>query len=299
MKKLGILLSFLLMSLQAVATSSSSAHCEPSFCQRIYRYIHQQPVYMPRPRHHPVVVHPYPLAMSPPRPAIPLTRNLPPIEAVFIKGGVDLQIIGGRSANKISVKMLYPGLGVKVCNGALYISNLKKVECNQNPRPCIKLYINRLKEIDVAGDSIIRGWHLNTYCGLTINHCGSGTFCLNGPTNLVRLVSSGNALIYIPQVCSQHIHILATSAGVVKLRGSTGLLLIRAFQDATVDTRFMCSHTAMVQASHHALVTVHATESLQAFADMMSNVYYYVEPQELFQHNSLSGNVFLMEGCTN
>jgi hypothetical protein len=50
----------------------------------------------------------------------------------------------------------------------------------------------------------------------------------------------------------------------------------------------------MIQASDEALVTVKALESLLAFASKLSNIYYYVTPGVLVQHNVLSGNIFQM-----
>lgn len=227
-------------------------------------------------------------------PRVRLTRNLPSINQVFIKGGVNLEIIGGQAQNKISIKRVYQDLSVKVCDGAIYIHYARPVSCNQNPRPCIRLYIRRLNHLVVAGDSVIKGSHLDTYCGLTIEHCGCGQVCITGPTEVVRIVNSGAATICIPCVTSEHLHILATGSGCVKLRGHVGLLLVRAFQQSTVDTRFMRSRTALVQATDAALVTVKTTDVLRAFASGMSNIYYYTQPGDLLQHNLLSGNVFQM-----
>lgn len=296
MKKLGMLLIFVLINVDCLAAQPLSYRGEPGFCERVFHYINQRPVDhhgRPRKRYLPP---PGALPTMPSQPMIKLTKDIPPVDSVFVRGGVNLEIIGGSPKNKVSVKKIYPGLAVKVCDGAAYISYTKPVECNQNPRPCMKLYIQQLKRLVVAGDSCITGCHLETYCGLSIEHCGSGAVCLSGPIHLVRIVNSGSAVICIPHVTSDHVHILATRNSVTKLRGGTGLLLIRAFQHATVDTRFMCSDTALVQAANESLVTVKTRGILQAFASEMSNIYYYTTPSELLQHNVLSGNVFQM-GC--
>jgi hypothetical protein len=226
---------------------------------------------------------------------ISLTRTLPTIHSIFIKGGVDLQIIGGQTVNKIAIKKMYRGLSIKMCNTGIFIYNPKPVDCNQNPRPIIRLQLSdELRQLVVAGNSCVRGSNLNTACGMTINNCGNGFICLNGPIRLIRLVNTGNATICIHDVISDHVHILATRNGCNQLTGETGLLLIRAFEKATVDTRFMCSHIAMVQAADQSCVSVKTIGSLQAFADGMSNIYYYALPRQLIQHQAFSGNVFQM-----
>ncbi len=274
--------------------SNSRSYSSPtprSGCSLIKRYIMQRPSEAPRPRSRMVRASPY----VPPIKRIPLNRTIPAcVDSVFIKGGIDLQIMGNQPCNRIALRCAYEDLTVKVCNNSIYISYNKPVSCNQNQRPQIRLSLSSLRQLVVAGDSCVRGCNLNTCCGLELENCGCGTICLEGPVQLVRVTNSGSANICIPNVRSDHIHILATRAGVVRLRGSTNLLLIRAFQEAYVDTRFLCSNTAMVQASDRALVTLKPLGSLQAFASGMSNVYYYVTPGNLYQHTMISGNVFQM-----
>ncbi|MBA2653572.1 MAG: DUF2807 domain-containing protein [Gammaproteobacteria bacterium] len=299
MKILGMMLVFILTLAQNVCAQPLEYKDEPSFCQRVTKYIYQRPDLTVR--NTPIRIRTrsdHPIA-----PRIKLTRNLPFIDAVFIRGGVDLQIIGTPGCNKISVKTAYPGLGVKVCDGAIYISNTKPVDCNQNPKPCIKLCINELRHLVVAGTSCSAGGNscitvnnIHSPCGLEVESCGSGLICINGPVNLVRVMNNGTATICVNHIQSDHLHVLGTKYGVVRLSGSADLLLIRSFQHATVDARFVCSHTALVQAADESFVTVRSVGSLQAFASGMSNVYYYAKPGELIQHNVLSGNVFPMGG---
>lgn len=225
-----------------------------------------------------------------------LTRRLPPVDSVFIKGGISLEIIGNQPVSKIAAKKNYEGLAVTVFKGSIYISNSKPVACHQNPRPVLRLSINSLRRLVIAGDSIVNVRNVNTSCGLQIEHCGSGLVYIHGPTCLANIVSSGNATICIPFVMSPQVNIIASRKTEIKLRGQTPLLMVRAFDDAVVDTRFMCVDKALIQAADWSLVTVRAIRSLHAFASGMSNVYYYSRPYELLQHQALSGNVLQM-GC--
>lgn len=228
---------------------------------------------------------------------ISLNRVISPyVGAIYIQGNVDLQILGGQGCNRLVLKAGYPDLKITGSNSTLSISNCKGVSYNPGPRPRIRLYLNHLKKIVVAGDSCINGCNLNTSCGLCIENCGCGMINLAGPVHLSRVTNTGSGIIFVPCVRSDHVEILATRCGVVRLRGVTNLLLVRAFQDSYVDTRFMCSGSAMVQSGDKALVTLKTSGSLQAFATGMSNVYYYTTPGDTYKHSMFSGNVFQMAG---
>ncbi len=224
---------------------------------------------------------------------ISLSRKLPEINSVFIRGGINIQLIGS-SENRIKLKKFYPGLSVKVCQRGIYISYERSINSDQNVRPCLKLYISRFNHLAVQGDSIVTGYGLNTACGLAITNCGNGSICLHGPLRIFRIENSGNGVLCFKGVNSEHLHVLATRRSVIRLSGAVHLLLIRAFQQATVDTRFMTSEDALVEAADDTLVTVRTYGSLRAFANGTSNIYYYTKPAELLRHNVRSGNVLQM-----
>lgn len=232
------------------------------------------------------------------RPLTPrqLTRKLPPIDSIYIKGGVNLKLQGGRGCS-INVKKLYPGLYAKVCGRILYIGNSRPVDCNQYPRPDITVTVTTLRQLVVAGNSCVCGQGFDTSCGLCIDHCGSGSVCLYGLIYLCSINSSGFGQITIPSVSSHEINIVATRQSCIKLTGFADLLQVRAFQHAVVDTRFLRSESALVQAADDALVTVRTIGDLRAFAGGQSNVYYYTKPYNLLQHTRLSGNVLQMGCC--
>jgi hypothetical protein len=296
MRMVWILLCLALFSVDCSAVQPLEYQATPprarGFCHQIINYVRHVP-YPQRIRRSP--------HWSDSHVALPLrgpvTKKLPPINAIFLRGGIDLRIIGAPSPNRIVINTPFPGLTVKVCDCALYLSYDKKVDCNQNPRPNLVIYMNQLRRLVVAGDCRITGDNLDAYCGLAISHCGSGFVCLRGLVNLARIESSGCATLNIPHVRSGHVHILASRRSNIHLGGSADLLLVRAFQQATVDSGFMCTNTAMVQAQGEAFVTVTAHANLRAFASENSNIYYYTKPCQLLTHNFLSGNVFYMGCC--
>jgi hypothetical protein len=227
---------------------------------------------------------------------VSLSRKLPYIDSVFVRGDINLQVTGSRGENRIQLKAYYPELTIRVYRGAIYISYSKPLGYPQNlrPHPSIKLSLNRLRRLTISGEAHVVGGNLNTDYGLTITNCGSGFLLLSGPLNIVKVENTGRAVVDLKGVMSQRLYILATRQGVIKLTGTAHLLLIRAFQQAIVDTRFMDSDTAFVQAGDDALVTVCTYGSLRAFATDMSNIYYYTPPAHLIKHSALSGNILPM-----
>jgi Putative auto-transporter adhesin, head GIN domain len=226
-------------------------------------------------------------------PNVRLTRRLPYADSVFIRGDVNLTIMGGQSPPNVIIKKSSPGLRLAVYNGVIYIRNPKSVNYTRNVKPSLTLYMNSLRRLVVAGDSNIIASNLNTNTGLTIHHCGSGFLHLRN-VHLTQLISSGAAIIYINGVHTDRLYILATGHGKVSLTGSTCLLLIRACGCAVVDTQFMSSNSAMVQAEDGSLITVRTYGILRAFASGVSNIYYYVRPRGLLEHTFLSGNVLYL-----
>ncbi len=273
-----ILLLFLLMpDAQAFVYYSNSLNRHMENIRRPYKI---SPIYRKR-------------AYLPQQKKISLTKILPNVDSVYIKGHINLRIVSGQTINKISIRRLYQGLSIKTYGRGIYINYTKSINCNRNPIPAIVLYMNELHHLVVAGNSSVIGEHVNTY-GLTIDNCANSYIYLSGPVRLIRVIDTGSGVICVNGVTTDHLHILATRNGTLRLSGNTGLLLIRAFQKVTVDTRFMCSDLAMVQAADQSLVTVRTRGSLRAFAGGMSNIYYYTTPGQLLQHSVLSGNVFNM-----
>jgi hypothetical protein len=225
---------------------------------------------------------------------VTLSRKLPYIDSVFIRGDINLHITGSERENRIQLKAYYPRLTIRVYRGAIYISYSRPLDYHQYPRPSIKLSLNRLRQLTVSGEAHVIGGNLNTDYGLAITNCGSGFLWLSGPLNVIKIENTGRAVVGLKGVMSQHLSILATAQGVIKLTGMTHLLLIRAFQQAIVDTRFMDSTIAFVQAGDDALVTVYTPESLRAFATDMSTIYYYTPPAHLIKHSAFSGNILPM-----
>lgn len=300
MKKLGIIFIFCMMqNVFAMQPILSEHRKTEGFCHKFFQYVKQKPVFTASKAQTKQAFTYQNQANIRPAPQMtgPVRRNLPScINAIYTRGAVDLELIGGNSSSRLCLNSPYPGLDVKICNNGLYIDNTKQVQCNLYPRPKLKIYLNQLRELAVSGDSNITISHLSTYCDLSITDCGTGCICICGPVALSRVVNSGCATICARSVCANHIHILTSNYGTVKLAGSANVLLIRAFQHSEVNTRFMCSNEAMVQTAEEALVTVKTRGSLHAFAGGLSNIYYYTTPNVLVQDNVLSGNVFQMGG---
>lgn len=222
-----------------------------------------------------------------------LTRKLPFFTTISVKGSIDLIIKDG-AANKMMVSQRYKGLSVKVYGTNLYISYTKPMDCPQTIRPMIWVTVCELQSLMAAGASCITMNHVNSNCGLVLTSCCNDRICLNGPTNVVRIVNTGNGSICARNVDTSHLEILATRHSMTRVSGLTRDLFIRSFQNSTVDTQFMCSDMAMVQAQDQSLVTVKTRGSLRAFASGVSNIYYRTIPSQLFQHNLYSGNVLPM-----
>lgn len=293
MKRLGIILIFLFFVPTCLATIPYYPNSKPACSKRktnslFMRYIMHNPCTNPRVRRARA------RCRTPIR-KVNLNNILPcNVNEVYVRGGINLVINGNQKVNRASLNCAYEDLTIKVCNNAVYISNNRPGYRNQCFRPEVRLSLCRLNRLVVTGDSCITGRNVNSCCGLDIENCGCGQITLEGPVNLVRVTNIGSASICAPCVTSDHLHILATRHALVRLYGRANLLLIRAFQDSYVDTRFLRSETAMVQAMDKALVTVKTTGSLQAFASGCSNVYYYTSPCDFYKHTMISGNVFQM-----
>jgi Putative auto-transporter adhesin, head GIN domain len=221
----------------------------------------------------------------------PIIKKIPPIDSVYARGNVDIELIGTSDGYKAQVNKSYPDFRVRVWKRGVYISNNYKEQCKQNPKPRIKIYLHELRHLTIAGNSCVRGHGFDSYCGLTITHCGCGSVCFSDPIHLTNIESSGFGKIFLPNVVSDQVHIIASRGTYIKLRGTANLLTVRAFQQAYIDAHCMPTCQAMVQAMDAACIMVRACSSLWAFANGYSNIYYYGCPMRVVHHGLTSGNV--------
>lgn len=229
-----------------------------------------------------------------PLPPRKFVYQLPHTDTVYVAGNVNVRIIGNQGRNRLIIRNTYDGRNadIKFFEGSLYIGNNTRTAVNA-PRKNIEVifYSCGLRRLFVSGNNCVCGQNIADACGMELITCGGGSVCLNGPTHIKRIVNTGNTIININQVATDHLHIVNTCAGQIKLTGCTGLLLVRAFGVTLTDARCLRAETGFVQAGNSALVLVRVRQNLRAFASGFSNIYYYTTPVDLVQHNTGSGNI--------
>lgn len=220
--------------------------------------------------------------------------NLPCMDTVYVSGNISLTIIGNQPKNKLVVRNTYDGRNadIKFYEGSLYIGNISRSSAN-SPRRNVEviLYTSNLRRLFISGNNRVCGRDIAECCGLELTTCGSGSVCLTGPTHLKRIMNTGNTVIDVNQLDTDHLHIVSTCAGKITLAGRAGLLLIRAFGCTTTDARCVCAHTGFIQSGNNAFVMVRITGSLRAFAANSSNIYYFTTPMDIVTHNTGSSNI--------
>lgn len=225
-----------------------------------------------------------------------LTHSLPSIDKVYIRGMVDVRIIGGQVRNRLKLLKDHPDIAVEVSGHSIYIHNISSepgIRANKptTERPRVKLYVSQIQQLIISGyDSTVTANNIAPDCGFCLSDCGSGCVSLSGVTHVCRITSTGCATIAIPCVCTDELNIV-TTGGLITLGGSTNLLAIRSFQNSCVDARCLDTMTALVQAGNTSSVMVRTSEELRAFAGDRSNIYYYTTPQNIISHTYTSGNV--------
>jgi hypothetical protein len=130
---------------------------------------------------------------------------------------------------------------------------------------------------------------------LSVKSYSSGTILLHGMMGLNTIEQHGAGMISIDWVKNDNLEIYSQGPGLIRLAGKVNNLRVRAFNNSRVDTKYLRTQDAYIQAGHNAEVAVTPIVSLNGFASGSSFIYYYKTPDFITPRTAGSGDVLQMQ----
>lgn len=217
------------------------------------------------------------------------TYKLPQFNSIKISGNSVVHLVDGAPTAYINAEQRsLNGISVKVIDRTLYINN------QEQHSVLLKLHANNAKFILVEGHAYVSSKDI-TLQDARIKVQGSATVTLDGKLNISRIVQAGGGKIEAKWIDSDRLAITSSGRGPVYLGGVVNGLALKLSGYANVDGRYLRAQEAAVFVTDRAHADVVALQTLRAYADEHSSVYYYKRPQSLHKVAKDSGNVFFYE----
>lgn len=178
---------------------------------------------------------------------------------------------------------------VSVHNHTLYLVAKYNFQPNL-PRPTAHIRLAILKNLAVYGPTIVHSQSPMTK-DFSLKTEGSGNVELSNVGAIRSIIQKGNNTIRVSGIATEKLEINNTGFGKTILAGQVNNLYAAIDKTAILRARDLAANFISIQAKHNAQAYIHATQSLNAFADQSSVIYYYKQPQDLGNYTTASGNV--------
>jgi hypothetical protein len=211
-------------------------------------------------------------------------------------GPFNIQVYPATKAYIEMTQSTRPYVNVWVKDGTLYMRQVEikekgKVKVITTPMN-VQVFVPSLSEVTVNGKTNLSlSKDIRSY-GLVITAEGQDSVVLDGVYNVSKIIASGDSYVSIRWINSNKISINACECAQVFLAGVAKVIEARLGDAAYLDAKYLRPHIALVQTSGEAVAEVLSINSLYAFAEGRSNIYYFKRPRNQYlEYTSLSGNV--------
>ncbi len=237
------------------------------------------------------------LAAKPiPNPRPTVTRlKLPPFSAIRVVGHIKLIIRGTRSNNPRDtlIESRNPQwVDARVKNHTLYLRALRAALPSRRPA-LVKVKMYRLNKLKVYGHASVQGTNIRSN-GLVIKTQTTGNVTLNGKLFVDKVKNKGPGNVSLRWIKGDNISIKAEGTGRITLTGTARKIKVDLEDHAKLNAKALRVKDVMVKTDDYAIARVSAINSLSAFAEDHSNIYYYNTPRHITRYTKNSGNILRM-----
>ena len=172
-----------------------------------------------------------------------------------------------------------------VTNGTLFLR-----QSPNYPTPInITVYMNRLTALSAFGGTNVFGNRIRASY-LVINANTNGTITLNGSIQLREATIAGPTQLNLSWVYGNTIELYENDTAYMNISGNVNMARIKMFNQSYLNARYLRTNHTWIQTKNFAQAQVIAANSVQAYPENLSNVYYYKTPVVINRINSQSGN---------
>lgn len=206
---------------------------------------------------------------------------------IFASGQVNIELMPPGKYRYAYYKS--PDVSVQMVNHVIYINAPKN-----GPTQTVLLWGNYINGIFLTGNASLNAEKLDSRM-LYVTLSGHSNLRIRGVVTLAQLLDSSSGLTDIRWVRGKQILLQSTGNGTIRLAGVTQLLNAKVFGRGTLDAKFLRANDVLVHTGQLSFAQVTPVNSLAAFAQGESNIYYFKTPLTHLNRDSIfAGNVLQM-----
>lgn len=153
----------------------------------------------------------------------------------------------------------------------------------------VTIHMNTLNQVNLYGDSSLTANHIRSH-GLSLHTNTRGNVVLNGMITVKELAVSGPSHVTMKWVNGDNIALYGANHAHINLAGNVGTVRAKLAGHSFLNAKNLRAHHTWIITRNFAQAEVLSTESIQAYPQGNSNIYYYKTPQLLNSTNVAAGN---------
>jgi len=209
-------------------------------------------------------------------------------DSLVVSGGMYVELKQGMtSLSSAAQKQYNDQITVQIKHRTLYVT-LPASVVGKN----VAVLINApyLKSLSAKNHALVNADNLKAQ-GLSVSADSQASITLHGQMSVDQITQKSDGKIEIAWINSKKMNITDTGHGLVMLSGKAKELTVAARSSAQLDARYLRADRATVMTTDVATARIWAADSLNAYSDWQSNIYYYKIPQHLNVVTKDRGNI--------
>lgn len=167
----------------------------------------------------------------------------------------------------------------------LQLQNLKQVNLNGSHVQLQELVVRHINNVELSG---IQAANLNVISD------DVGNISLDGIINMQQLTQTGTGTFSAMWVNSSRLNINTSGNAKIYLAGKVDFLNATATQTSQINAQYLRVQKAFVKTEDNSQALIAVLDSMNAFADNNSNIYYYETPTFLNRYTRANGTIIFM-----
>lgn len=214
--------------------------------------------------------------------------KLAAFDGVEVSQSINVTMIGGQKHHVVELLGKPEAIAQVLATVDHGILKLTSADAKGNVR--VRMLINTLNRLTLSDTSQVAGTNIHSK-GLVIRDSSSGKLRLRGIFPVKQIDQSGNGEIDLQWLNSQEIVVDLRDKAKLRLAGVASELYAKLSDQAELDAIGLRTKHLWVRTQQIAVARVLPVDSLKAFANDQSNIFYYKTPGQLQRDTSESGNV--------